>query len=323
MSTPLTLVFAGTPDFAAQHLRALLATEHTIAAVYTQPDRPSGRGKRLAPSPVKQLATEAALPVYQPATLKSADAQAELRALKPDVVIVVAYGLILPQAVLDIPKFACINVHGSLLPRWRGAAPIQRAIEAGDPQSGVTIMAMEAGLDTGPMLVTRKIDLHGQETSGMLYQKLASAGQEALLEVLSDVPRYLAEATPQQDDEATYAHKIDKAEGLLNWSASAGELERRIRAFDPAPGCYTHLGPERLKVWQATVQKQPNTVPDTVLPGTIIAADDHTICVQCGEDALTITQAQFPGGKRQAMSELLKSRQERLSVGQLLQDEPA
>ncbi|MEE4280095.1 MAG: methionyl-tRNA formyltransferase [Halieaceae bacterium] len=307
----LRIAFAGTPAFAADHLRALLDSEHRVVGVFTQPDRAAGRGKQPRPSPVKALALEHGLPVYQPLTLRDEAAQAELAALDPDVLVVVAYGLILPQAVLDLPQHGCINVHGSLLPRWRGAAPIQRAIEAGDVISGVTIMRMEAGLDTGPMLAKRECPITPLTRSADLYARLAELGPELLIEVLADLPALLVSAEVQDDALATYASKIEKSEAHLDWRQSATVLARRVRAFNPAPGCFSHLGELRVKLWEA--QPRPGSVNDA--PGTITQSGDSGITVACGEGALELTRLQLPGARAMAAAEVLRGRRELFQPG--------
>ncbi len=301
MVTPLRVLFAGTPEFAAVHLRALLAGPHEVCAVLTQPDRKSGRGKKVLPSPVKTVAVEAGIDVLQPLTLKEASNQAMLAAYNADVMVVVAYGLILPQAVLDIPRFGCLNVHASILPRWRGAAPIQRAIEAGDPESGVTIMAMEAGLDTGPMLEVASLSIPPGMTGGALHDQLAELGPPALEKVLSDLPAALAGGITQKDQHANYAHKISKAEMAIDWRQPAETLARKIRAFSPAPGCYSELSGQRVKIWAADVEPTPTDAP----PGTLLAADKNGLWVACGEQQLRILEAQVPGGKALPIAALL------------------
>ena len=312
MTQPLRIVFAGTPEFAARHLHALLRVGYSIAAVYTQPDRPAGRGQKLAMSPVKQLAESHNIPVYQPQTLRNADAQAELAALKPDLLIVVAYGLILPQAVLDIPRLGCINSHASLLPRWRGAAPIQRAIEAGDAETGVTVMRMEAGLDTGPMLSKVSTPITAEDTGGSLHDRLALLGAEAVVEA---IPALAAGTLPdklQDDALATYAHKLNKEEAKLDWSRPAVDLERLIRAFNPWPLCHSTLAGEGVKIYAATV------VDGNGQPGEILEASREGLKVACGEGALLLTRIQFPGGKPLAFADLLNARRERFAAGQVL-----
>ena len=266
MTEALRIVFAGTPEFAAAHLKALLDTPHQIVAVYTQPDRPAGRGQKLMPSPVKQLAVENAIPVLQPPSLKDAAAQAELAALEPDLLVVVAYGLILPQAVLDIPRFGCINSHASLLPRWRGAAPIQRAVQAGDAESGVTVMQMEAGLDTGPMLLKVRTPITADDTGGSLHDRLAELGPPAVIEAIAGLASGTLMGEVQDDALANYAHKLNKDEARIDWSRPAIELERLIRAFNPWPICHSTLNEAPLKVLAGCVGEGQGQ------PGEILAA---------------------------------------------------
>ncbi len=273
----LRIIFAGTPDFAASHLQGLLdAGEHDIIAVYTQPDRPAGRGKKLKPSPVKALAEQQQLPVFQPASLRNEEAQQQLAELHADLMVVVAYGLLLPPPVLAVPRLGCINVHASLLPRWRGAAPIQRAIEAGDTDSGVTIMQMDIGLDTGDMLLKSRCAITAEDTAASLHDKLAELGVPALDNALRSLAA--GEALPQKQDDALtcYADKISKAEALINWREPAELISRKIRAFNPFPIAFTLLNGERIKVWQATV------LNDDGQPGVISAADKNGIVVGCG-----------------------------------------
>ncbi|MFT4826179.1 MAG: methionyl-tRNA formyltransferase [Halioglobus sp.] len=311
-NTPLRIVFAGTPDFAAQHLKALLKSTHQVVAVYTQPDRPAGRGKKLHASPVKQLAESSTVPVLQPATLRGDIEVAQLSALKPDVLVVVAYGLILPQAILDVPRLGCLNVHGSLLPRWRGAAPIQRAVEAGDKQSGVTIMQMDAGLDTGAMLATAKCPIGSTTTSTSLLDDLAGLGAPLLLKVLNDLPAHLSRAVSQQDSEATYANKILKSEAEVSWQQSAVTIERSVRAFNPFPISFTTVGEQRFKIWEARVVSCPD---HQQTPGTIAAASREGIVVWCGQDQLNITKAQLPGGKVLSVDQILSAKSEQFAPG--------
>lgn len=312
MSQALRIVFAGTPDFAAEHLKALLDTPHQIVAVYTQPDRPAGRGQKLMPSPVKQLALEHGLPVLQPPTLRNAEAQAELAALKPDLMVVVAYGLILPQVVLDIPRLGCINSHASLLPRWRGAAPIQRAVEAGDAESGVTVMQMEAGLDTGPMLLKVSTPISAEDTGGSLHDRLARLGPPAVIEAIAGLAAGTLKGEGQDDALATYAHKLNKEEAKLDWSLPAAELERRVRAFDPWPVCHTTLNGETLKVWAARLGEGKGE------PGKILDASRDGLRVGCGEGSLLLTRVQLPGGKPLAFADLFNSRREQFAAGLVL-----
>ena len=318
MMKPLDILFAGTPDFAAQHLHALLNSSHNIIAVYTQPDKPAGRGKKLQASPVKQLAEQHQIPVYQPKSLRKPEAQAELRALNADVMVVVAYGLILPQAVLDMPTYGCLNVHGSLLPRWRGAAPIQRAIWAGDTQTGVTIMQMDAGLDTGDMLHKVSCEILPTETSASLYNKLAELAPPALIEVLDNLGTGKFTGEKQDDTQSNYADKLSKEEAKLNWQLSAAQLERNIRAFNPWPMAYLELmdgqnHPQTLKVYQATVLPHVNKTP-----GTILAADKQGIQIATADGVLNLLQLQPAGKKPMSVQDLLNGRADWFQVGKVL-----
>jgi methionyl-tRNA formyltransferase len=307
------IVFAGTPDFAAVHLQALIdCGQHEIAAVYTQPDRPAGRGKKLTASPVKQLACDNGLNIYQPTSLKDADAQQQLASLDADLMIVVAYGLILPQAVLDTPRLGCINVHGSLLPKWRGAAPIQRAIEAGDKETGICVMQMEAGLDTGPVISVARCAIDDQDTSGSIYQKLSELGAPTLLAAVEKINSGVAVAEQQDDSQSTYASKIDKTEALIDWSKSAEEISRRVRAFNPFPATFSHIGGDRVKIWGASTTDKNSDKS----AGTIIDASPKGILVQTGKGELLITEIQLAGKSKMPVSELLKSKAELFAAGQ-------
>ncbi len=308
----MRIVFAGTPEFAAQHLQALLDAGREIVAVYTQPDRPAGRGQKLMPSPVKQLALQHGLPVYQPQTLRDAGAQAELAALQPDLMVVVAYGLILPQVVLDTPRLGCINSHASLLPRWRGAAPIQRAIEAGDASSGVTVMQMEAGLDTGPMLLKVSTTITAEDTGGSLHDRLATLGSAAVVEAVTKLAAGELQGEVQDDSLATYAHKLNKDEARLDWSRPAVELERLVRAFNPWPICHSTLSGDALKVHAAQLGEGSGA------PGSILTADKDGLTVACGQGALRLTRLQLPGGKALNFSDLYNSRREQFAPGLVL-----
>ena len=311
----LKVIFAGTPDFAAVHLQALLDSEHRVVAVYTQPDRPAGRGKKLLASPVKQLAQQHQIAVYQPQSLRDEAAQAELAALGADIMVVVAYGLILPQAVLETPRLGCVNVHASLLPRWRGAAPIQRAIEAGDAESGVAIMQMEAGLDTGPVLVESRCPITPRDTGGSLHDKLAGLGGPALLDALSQLSAGSAAPQVQDDSAANYAAKISKEEARVDWQRPAAELERQIRAFNPFPVCWTTCsdskGEQRLRVYSAQLERGCHSD----VPGTILAADAEGILVACGREALRLQLLQLPGKKALPAGEILKGYRELFAPG--------
>jgi len=311
MSRPLNIVFAGTPEFAARHLEALLGSEHKIVAVLTQPDRRAGRGNRLQHSAVKALALDADLSVLQPNTLKQSDATESLVALNADLMVVVAYGLILPAEVLGIPRLGCINVHASLLPRWRGAAPIQRAIEAGDTETGVSIMMMEAGLDTGPVLMMRRLPIIEKHTAGSLQAELSGLGAAALLDTLTNIDALLGAAAPQNHSDATYASKIDKREALVDWTDKAHNIARRIRAFHPAPGCYSFLDGDRVKIACASSLDSPHQAA----AGEILSADNSGIRVACGEGVLIISEAQMPGAKPQSAATLLNGHQSRLQPG--------
>jgi methionyl-tRNA formyltransferase len=308
----MRIVFAGTPEFATQHLQALLDAGREIVAVYTQPDRPAGRGQKLMPSPVKQLALQHGIAVYQPQTLRDPAAQAELAALTPDLMVVVAYGLILPQVVLDTPRLGCINSHASLLPRWRGAAPIQRAIEAGDASSGVTVMQMEAGLDTGPMLLKVTTTITAEDTGGSLHDRLAQLGSAAVVEAVGKLAAGELRGEVQDDSLATYAHKLNKDEARLDWSRPAVELERLVRAFNPWPICHSTLNGEPLKVLAAQLGEGKGA------PGTVLAADKSGLTVACGEGALRLTRLQLPGGKPLSFADLYNSRREQFAPGMVL-----
>lgn len=312
MTQALRLVFAGTPEFAAEHLKALLDTPHQIVAVYTQPDRPAGRGQKLMPSPVKQLALQHGLPVLQPPTLRDPAAQEELRALAPDLMVVVAYGLILPQVVLDIPRLGCINSHASLLPRWRGAAPIQRAVQAGDAESGVTVMQMEAGLDTGPMLLKVTTPITAADTGGSLHDRLAQLGPQAVVQAIAGLAAGTLQGEVQDDALATYAHKLNKDEARIDWNRPADELERLVRAFNPWPICHSTLDGQPLKVLAAEPAEGRGQ------PGQILDASKDGLTVACGEGALRLTRLQLPGGKPLAFADLYNSRREQFAPGQVL-----
>lgn len=289
MTTP-RIIFAGTPEFAAASLLALIDSGRVPCAVLTQPDRPAGRGKNLTASPVKQAALAHDVPILQPATLKDEGSVVALEALRPDIMIVAAYGLILPQSVLDIPRMGCLNVHASLLPRWRGAAPIQAAILAGDDESGVCLMAMEAGLDTGPVFVCRAMAIGERETAGELHDRLAAAGSELLVQHLDEIIAGKLAAKPQEDDLATYAPKVKPADAMLDWHEPAIDLVRRVRAFNPVPGAWFMIGDERIKCWAAQSQAGVDAPA-----GTVIAAGPDGIDISCGEGVLKLETLQRPG----------------------------
>ena len=308
----MRIVFAGTPDFAATALKALLEAGYNLVGVYSQPDRPAGRGRKLMPSPVKQVALDAGIPVFQPVSLKPEDAQRELAALKPDVMIVAAYGLILPKAVLNIPTHGCLNIHASLLPRWRGAAPIQRAIAAGDAETGITIMQMD--LDTGDMLLKTSTPIHADDTGGSLHDRLADMGGKAIVEALVQLANSELAPEPQNDADANYAHKLSKEEGHIDWSRSAIEIERLIRAFNPWPGTFTDLGEQRIRLHQATALDQSSDK----LPGTVISREREGVEVACGTGTLKVTSVQLPGSKAQSISDLINGGKQVLLPGQEL-----
>ncbi|ELV8645989.1 methionyl-tRNA formyltransferase [Vibrio fluvialis] len=314
MSQSLRIVFAGTPDFAARHLAALLSSEHEVIAVYTQPDRPAGRGKKLTASPVKNLALEHNIPVYQPENFKSDEAKQELAALNADIMVVVAYGLLLPKAVLDTPKLGCINVHGSILPRWRGAAPIQRSICAGDSETGVTIMQMDVGLDTGDMLKIATLPIEASDTSGSMYDKLAELGPQALVECLSDIAQGTAVAVKQDDALANYAQKLSKEEAKIDWTLSAQAIERCVRAFNPWPMSHFAVADNQIKVWQARVEAGSSKQA----AGTILKADKTGIYVATGAEILVLESLQIPGKKALPVQDILNARASWFEVGSQL-----
>ncbi|WP_305402962.1 methionyl-tRNA formyltransferase [Photobacterium leiognathi] len=311
MSKPLRIVFAGTPDFAARHLAALLSSQHDVVAVYTQPDRPAGRGKKLTASPVKAIALENDIPVYQPVSLRNEEAQQELAAIDADIMVVVAYGLLLPQEVLDTPRLGCINVHGSILPRWRGAAPIQRSIWAGDTKTGVTIMQMDIGLDTGDMLKVATLPIEATDTSATMYEKLADLGPDALIDCLSDIADGTAVAVKQDDEQANYAKKLSKEEALIDWTMDAAAIERCVRAFNPWPMSYFTVADQNVKVWQTAVEADNQGKA----PGTILSADKQGILVATGNGALRLISLQPPGKKAMSAADLLNSRREWFEPG--------
>ncbi len=300
------IVFAGTPDFAAIILQRLIHEGHFISAVYTQPDRKSGRGRKTLPSSVKKVAIEHNIPVYQPASLKSEADQQQLAQLEPALMIVAAYGLILPQLVLDIPTLGCINVHASLLPRWRGAAPIQRAIQAGDSETGITLMRMEAGLDTGPMLSKSTTPIYPDDTGASLHDRLAEQGAQLMAQALPGIEALISSAQPQTEALANYAHKLEKNEAQINWQQPAESIERQIRAFNGWPVASSELAGVTLRIWEAAA------LEDTTheLPGTLLEANKQGITVSCGEGTvLALTTMQMPGKKPLSAALLLNGQQ--------------
>jgi methionyl-tRNA formyltransferase len=291
----LRIAFAGTPEFACPALEVLLASRHAVVGVLTQPDRPAGRGLELRASPVKLIALARGIEVDQPATLKTPESRARLAAWQPDLLVVVAYGLILPQAVLDIPRLGCLNIHGSLLPRWRGAAPIQRAILAADRETGVAIMRLEAGLDTGPVFLSRRIAIGEHATAGEVHDALREVGAAALMEVVDGLAAGTAVAVPQVVDGVTYAHKIEKSEAAIDWSRDAPAIDRQIRAFNPWPIAFTTLAGEPLRIHSASVGAAAGVRPLATAPGEVLRLEGDHLLVACGSGVLGITQLQRAG----------------------------
>jgi methionyl-tRNA formyltransferase len=315
---PLNIIFAGTPDFAAQHLAALIKSENNIVAVYCPPDKPAGRGKKLTACATKLLALEHNLPVEQPVNFKAVSDQQQLAQYNADVMVVVAYGLLLPETILKIPRLGCINVHGSLLPKWRGAAPIQRSLEAGDENTGVTIMQMDKGLDTGDMILTAECKIEHFDTSASLYEKLAQLGPIALVDTLALMATGNHSAISQNNDQATYAHKLDKAEAELNWQLTASELDRKIRAYIPWPVAqltYTdslkNEKEHKIRIWQASVKE----IETAELPGTILSADKHGILVATAKNALCLEILQLPNKKALPVKDILNGRSDWFKIG--------
>lgn len=319
MSQGLRIIFAGTPEFAAEHLKALLGSRHQVIAVYSQPDRPAGRGKKLTASPVKEVALTHDIPVYQPLNFKSPEAVAELAALNADLMVVVAYGLILPKVVLDAPRLGCINVHASILPRWRGAAPIQRAIEAGDSETGVTIMQMDVGLDTGDMLIKAFCPILSDDSGGSLHDKLISIGTPALIDALDLIQAGTLKPEKQDGSLSNYAPKLSKEEAALNWQLSALELERKVRAFNPFPVAHTKpMGAgddQRIRVWAATASDKTTSAP----LGSITQISSEGLWIVCKNGQLILEQLQLPGKKAMGVSEILRGYPDLFKVGDQLE----
>jgi methionyl-tRNA formyltransferase len=310
----LRVAFAGTPDFALTAFKGVVGSRHSVVGVLTQPDRPKGRGRQLAASPVKLAALERGIPVSQPVTLKTEADRADLASWQPDVLVVVAYGLILPRAALELPRLGCVNIHASLLPRWRGAAPIQRAILAGDAESGVCIMRMDVGLDTGPVFLERRTAISRQDTGGSLHDRLAALGASAVVEVLDQLAEDRAISTPQREDGVTYAAKIDKAEALIDWSQSAVEIERKVRAFNPFPIAETRLDGEQLRVYAAEAidpgaRGSPGSgvAPPAADGGRVVELRSDAIIVACGSGCLALKELQRPGKKPVAARDLMNT----------------
>ncbi|MBO1924743.1 methionyl-tRNA formyltransferase [Thiomicrorhabdus sp. 6S3-12] len=313
MSQPLRVIFAGTPDFSVAPLLALLDSEHQVIAVYTQPDRPAGRGRKLTASPVKELALQHDIPVYQPLTLKDPDAQAEVAALNADIMIVVAYGLILPQAVLEMPKYGCLNIHASLLPRWRGAAPIQRAIQAGDEKTGVTIMQMDVGLDTGDMLYKTETAIQPEDSAQSLHDRLMTMGAEALITTLNDLHNLQNKAQKQDESHVTYAEKLSKAEAQIDWSQDATSLQRLIQAFNPWPVAFCDFEGKPLRIWQARLAQEHElsheTFDKSASAGTVQLVNKEGIWIQTGNGILCLQTIQAAGKKAMPAYDFAQSRQ--------------
>lgn len=296
----MNVVFAGTPEFAVRSLEALFDSPHQVTGVLTRPDRPAGRGLKPAAPPVKRLAAERGVPVYQPANLRDAGVQEELRRRRPDAIVVAAYGQILPQAVLDIPRYGGVNVHASLLPRWRGAAPIQRALLAGDAETGVSIMQMDAGLDTGPVLLRESIPILAEDTGGSLHDRLAELGGRLVVQALDALEAGRLKPVPQEAEFATYAPKLEVKEFSVSWRESALAVCRRVRALNPSPGASASLRGVKLKIWRCT------TAPGQGAPGEVLKADASGLWVACGEGVLSITELQRSGGTRLPRADFLR-----------------
>ena len=299
----MNIIFAGTPDFSVPALQSLLDSPHDVVAVYTQPDRPSGRGRKTHASPVKQLAQLHDIAVFQPVSLKSAEAQQALAALRPDLMVVIAYGLILPAAVLALPRLGCVNVHASLLPRWRGAAPIQRAILAGDKETGVCLMQMDAGLDTGPVLASTRCAIQADDSASQLHDRLAQQGAQLLSDNLVAIEQSALEPRQQDEALACYASKLEKAEARINWIMAADEILRCIQAFNPWPVAETRYGDRQLRIWDARVIAGEADA----LPGTVLVADKEGIEVACGKGRLQILKLQLPGGRAVSAGEFINA----------------
>jgi len=311
MSQALRIIFAGTPDFSVAPLQALLNSQHDVIAVYTQPDRPAGRGRKLTASPVKQVAEENGIPVYQPESLKETEAQQTLNSLNADIMIVVAYGLILPQVVLDMPKMGCLNIHASLLPRWRGAAPIQRAIESGDEQSGVTIMQMNAGLDTGDMLYKLTTDITADDTAQTLHDRLSVLGCDALIATLDGLQNQTIMPEIQDESLVTYAEKMHKEEAEVQWNQPALNIVRKIQAFNPWPVAYTLFQDKPLRIWQArqlTADEQQEFADMNKLPGLVLSLNKNGLIVATGDEPICIQQVQPAGKKAMSAYDFAQSR---------------
>jgi methionyl-tRNA formyltransferase len=308
-NTPLRIVFAGTPDFAALNLQALLDSEHQVVAVYTQPDKKGKRKNQMAPRPVKDLALAHDIPVFQPHSLKTEEEQQVLANLEADIMVVVAYGMLLPKAILDTPKNGCINVHGSILPRWRGAAPVERSMLAGDAETGVTIMQMDEGLDTGDMLLIAKTPISDKDTSLAVFERLSELGTKALVDTLGQIQAGTLTPEKQNNDLATYAKKLSKDEGVIDWSLPAAEIDLKIRTLSPRIAVTFKMGEDKIKLLQCELIEQQGT------PGEILPSDKKSIVVACGEGAIKLKQLQLPGKKPMDAAAILNSKREQFSAG--------
>ncbi len=316
LTPPLRIIFAGTPEFAATALDALIKNNVDIIAAYTQPDRPAGRGRQLKASPVKELAVEHAIPVYQPSNFKQPEDIDNLKTLNADLMIVAAYGLILPVDVLTAPKLGCINIHASLLPRWRGAAPIQRAIIAGDNQTGITIMQMDKGLDTGDMLLAKSCDISTNDSGSSLHDKLAKLGAATIIEALALLQKNNLQAVKQDEAQACYAHKLSKEEALIDWQQSAEQIARQVRAFNSWPVAQTHFNNKTIRIWQATAKRSSDVDTTSVNIGKISAVNKEGIQVLCQQGVLNITELQLAGAKRMTVKDLLNGKPDFFQIGQ-------
>jgi methionyl-tRNA formyltransferase len=310
----VNIVFAGTPDFAASHLDFLLNNNQNISAVLTQPDRPAGRGNKITASAVKQLSLKRGLRVLQPASLKSTTIQDQLVALNADLMVVVAYGVILPKTIIKIPTFGCINVHASLLPKWRGAAPIQRAIEAGEKETGISVMQMDEGLDTGPVICQSQCFIKPSDTAGDLLRTLSKIGCSDLLKCIELIKSGSATPIPQDHDRSSYAPKVTKSEAFIDWSEDVQQIERKIRAFNPSPIAYTTLNSIRIKIWRAQPIEKLSTAP----PGVILSDDRKGLAIACRDKCLRLLEIQFPGKSRIKVADLLNSNASFLTKGNRL-----
>ena len=312
------MFFAGTPEFASQHLQALIESRHKVVAVYTQPDKPSGRGRKLSLNAVKKTALTHELPLYQPESFTDVSIQEGLKLHQPDVMVVVAYGLILPSPVLNIPRYGCINVHGSLLPRWRGAAPVQRAVMAGDEETGITVMQMDSGLDTGDMLHKSSVPILISDTSETLYDKLSRLGGVALNRVLDQISANTVRREKQDNQLATYAHKITKDEGRVDWSLPAARLSCLVRGLNPWPVAWTELQDMVIRLWDVEIIDDPSFFSSSqIVPGTIIHGDKSSVFVACGQHALSLKSIQLPGKRRMHIRDILNSRRDMFTAGEV------